>query len=542
MPPALIRDSEVESCVAIGRTPIEFRVGTDALAVVVSTENDFVTDVTLEELALIFSTAESWADVRPEWPDETILRYSPGTDSGTFDYFVEAVMDEYYVQSDADEGKGKEAILNSTGTQFSEDDNVLVQGVEGSPYAIGYFGFAYYNENQDLLKALSIDGIEPNEQTAEDNSYPLSRPLFIYSDAGIMQSKPQVAAFINFYLTNVNDEIIAVGYFPASVEALDAAKQNLLNAQDAEVAMPEAAPEAMMLPEVVAADYTDPIVTAGSSTVFPLSEAMAVRWEGEGGGNVTIDSIGSGAGYERFCVAGETDIANASRAIRDSEVESCATIGRTPIEFRVGTDALAVVVSTENDFVTDVTLEELALIFSTAESWADVRPEWPDETILRYSPGTDSGTFDYFVEAVMDEYYVQSDADEGKGKEAILNSTGTQFSEDDNVLVQGVEGSPYAIGYFGFAYYNENQDLLKALSIDGIEPNEQTAEDNSYPLSRPLFIYSDAGIMQSKPQVAAFINFYLTNVNDEIIAVGYFPASVEALDAAKQNLLDVMGQ
>jgi phosphate transport system substrate-binding protein len=305
----------------------------------------------------------------------------------------------------------------------------------------------------------------------------------------------------------------------------------------------EAKMESMVvLPEVAASDYTDPIVAAGSSTVFPLSEVLAVRWEGEGGGNVTIDSIGSGAGFERFCVAGETDISNASRAIKDSEVESCTAISRTPVEFRVGTDAIAVVISTENDFLTDISLQELALAFSTAETWSDIRPEWPAETILRYSPGTDSGTFDYFVEAVMDEYYVQSDADAGKGREAILNADNTQFSEDDNVLVQGVEGSPYAIGYFGFAYYNENQDLLKALSIDGVDPNEQTAEDNSYPLSRPLFIYSDPGIMQSKPQVAAFINFYLTYVNQEIIDVGYFPASTEALDNAKQNWLDAMGQ
>jgi phosphate binding protein len=241
-------------------------------------------------------------------------------------------------------------------------------------------------------------------------------------------------------------------------------------------------------------------------------------------------------------VAGETDISNASRPIKDSEVESCKAIGRTPVEFRVGTDALAVTVSTENDFLTDISLDELALAFSTAQKWSDIRPEWPAETILRYSPGTDSGTFDYFVEAVMDPYYVKSDADEGKGKEAILNAENIQFSEDDNILVQGVEGSPYAIGYFGFAYYNENKDLLKALSVNGVEPNEQTAEDNSYPLSRPLFIYSDPGVMQSKPQVAAFINFYLTNVNDEIINVGYFPASAEALDTAKQNWLDAMGQ
>jgi phosphate binding protein len=296
------------------------------------------------------------------------------------------------------------------------------------------------------------------------------------------------------------------------------------------------------LPEVDPGSLSGNIVIAGSSTVFPLTEAMADRFKEEGftedKGQITIDSIGTGGGFERFCVTGETDISNASRPIEADEVESCRGIGREPIEFRVGTDALAVVVSAENNFMTGVTLEELAMIFSPeATTWADVNPDWPAEEIQRYIPGTDSGTYDYFVEAVMDPVYVLSDADEGKGEEAILGANPNQ-SEDDNVLVQGIEGSPYAIGFFGFAYYQENLAGLKVLSINDIEPNEQTAESNEYPLSRPLFIYSDATIMAEKPQVAGFINFYLTYVNEEILDVGYFPASDEALNTAKQNWLE----
>jgi len=287
-------------------------------------------------------------------------------------------------------------------------------------------------------------------------------------------------------------------------------------------------PLAMYAPDAVSGD----IVTAGSSTVFPLSERMKQRFEEEGfTGNLTVDSIGSGAGLERFCVAGETDIANSSRKIKDSEVESCAGIGRTVTEFQIGIDALAVTVSAENDFVTDVTLEELAQIFSTAELWSDVRPEWPAEPILRFSPGTDSGTFDYFVEAVMTP---ANGDDAALGEAAILESTNTQFSEDDNVLVQGVEGSPYAIGFFGYAYYQENAASLKALSVDGIAPSAETAESGEYPISRPLFIYSSNEIMQEKPQVSAFIHFYITNVADEILDVGYFPVS----DAKAQENLD----
>ena len=284
------------------------------------------------------------------------------------------------------------------------------------------------------------------------------------------------------------------------------------------------------LPDLDPLEYTDgDIITAGSSTVFPLSERMAELWTDAGGVAPSIASIGSGAGFERFCVEGETDISNASRAIKDSERESCNAIGRDPIEFRVGTDALAVTVSAENDFVSDVTLEELALIFSSADTWSDVRAEWPNEAIQRFIPGTDSGTFDYFVEEVFDE-----------DEEPIL-SANPQLSEDDNVLVRGITGSPYAIGFFGYAYYVENQDTLSILNIEGIEANAQTTDDGSYPLARPLYIYSGAGIMSEKPQVAAFINFYLTHVNDEVIDVGYFPASPAALKAAKQALVDAMG-
>jgi len=299
-----------------------------------------------------------------------------------------------------------------------------------------------------------------------------------------------------------------------------------------------------MLPEVDPASVSGDIIAAGSSTVYPLAEVMADRFKDEGfAGNITIDSIGSGAGFERFCKAGETDIANASRKIKDSEVESCTAIGRTPIEFRVGTDALAIVVSSENDFLADVTKEELGKIFSSeVVKWSEVRAEWPNEDILRFSPGTDSGTFDYFVEVVMGPLYPNAEgkADLEAGEASILNAENIQFSEDDNVLVQGVEGSPYAIGYFGYAYYAENEGNLMALSVDGVAPSAETAENGEYPLARPLFIYSDAAIMQAKPQVAAFINFFLSFVNEEILSVGYFPASVEALNVARQSWLDAV--
>ncbi len=303
--------------------------------------------------------------------------------------------------------------------------------------------------------------------------------------------------------------------------------------QNAQPHETDATMEKGMLPMVDPLVVTGDIVMAGSSTVFPLAEAMAERFENEGfAGKITIDSIGSGAGFERFCVAAESDISNASRAIKDSERESCISIGRDPIEFRIGTDALAIVVSAENDFVEHLTFEQLAQIFSgDATTWADVDATWPAEPIQLFSPGSDSGTFDYFVEEIFDE-------DETR----ILNAPGIQLSEDDNVLVQGVIGSPFAIGYFGYAYYVENAGTLKVLSIEAVEPNQANVDNGTYPLARPLFIYSDAAIMQEKPQVASFINFFLTNVGEEVSEVGYFPAPEATITAAEQAWLDAMQQ
>jgi phosphate transport system substrate-binding protein len=286
-----------------------------------------------------------------------------------------------------------------------------------------------------------------------------------------------------------------------------------------------------LLPGVNPLKVTGNIISAGSSTVYPLSERMVERFKDEGfKGNITVDSIGSGAGFERFCVSGETDISNASRAIKSSEIEAAKKIGREPLEFRIGTDALAVVLNKSNTFVTNVTKDELKLIFSTAKKWSDVNPKWPAQDILRFIPGTDSGTFDYMVEFLF-----------GAGKkEPILAAANLQLSEDDNVLVQGVEGSPYAIGFFGFAYYQENKARLNVLSVNGVAPNADTVNQGTYPLARPLFMYTAAKIMREKPQVAAFIAFYLTYVNEEIRSVGYFPSAAAVLQKSKQAWLDAM--
>jgi phosphate transport system substrate-binding protein len=279
------------------------------------------------------------------------------------------------------------------------------------------------------------------------------------------------------------------------------------------------------LPEVDVLAAEGNVLTAGSSTVFPLSTAVAALFKEEGfAGDVQVASVGTGAGFERFCKAGETDIANASRAIKSSEEEDCAKINREPIGFFVGVDALSVVVGKGTDYVKGLTLAQLKDIFSgVATKWNQVDPSYPADDIKVFVPGTDSGTFEYFVEVVLE-----------KKKELLLNVAGANFSEDDNVLVQGVAGTKGAIGFFGFAYYLPNADKLTALDIEGVAANEENAESGAYALARPLFIYTTAAILQEKPQVAAFVNFYLTNytqvLGTEAGKVAYFAGPSDSLN------------
>ncbi len=279
----------------------------------------------------------------------------------------------------------EERLLAAPNLVSSEQDEDLVAGIIDNPYAIGFFGYAYYQNQGDGLQALTVEGVAPSAATVNSEEYQLARPLYLYADATSMADKPAVAAFLDYYVANVDNVIEDVGYFAAPAATL---QENL-----AVVPGDGTAPTAV----------TGDIAIAGSSTVYPLTARLAEQFTAEGfTGALTIDNIGTSAGLARFCDGQGVDIANASRAISRGESELCAKNRRTPVELRVGTDALAVVVSAQNEFLSAVTLEQLRQIFTTAETWADVDPSWPAEPIVRYVPGLDSGTLDFFVETVFD--------------------------------------------------------------------------------------------------------------------------------------------
>ena len=265
------------------------------------------------------------------------------------------------------------------------------------------------------------------------------------------------------------------------------------------------------------------IVIDGSSTVAPITEAIAEEFRKEQSGvQVTVGTSGTGGGFTKFC-AGETDISDASRAIKDEEKQACEAKGIKYQEFRVGLDGLAVVTSAQNQFLDTLTFEQLAKIFQEggAKTWNQVDPKFPNEKIAIFAPGVDSGTYDFFNEEVL------GDPKEG-GKKPRNDYTA---SEDDNTLVQGIEGEANSWGYFGFAYFQNNKQGLKVIKVakegtEGIEPTTETIESGDYPLSRPLFIYVKEDSLK-KPEVGQFVKFYLEQTPQIIADVGYVAAPQE---------------
>ena len=268
----------------------------------------------------------------------------------------------------------------------------------------------------------------------------------------------------------------------------------------------EAAPMAMELSGTIEID--------GSSTVFPVSEAVAEEFgKLHRDVRVNVGVSGTGGGFKRF-TAGEIDISDASRLIKDTEAAVAVENGIEYYPLRVAMDGLSVMVSPDNDFVECMTIEQLKMIWepgSTVSNWSDVDPNWPDKEIALYGPDTDSGTFDYFTEEVMGE--------------AQLSRADYTASADDNVLVQGIAGGKYSLGYFGYSYYQENQDKLKLVAVDSgngcVLPTSENIQNGTYsPLSRPLFIYVSKQSLE-RPEVKAFVEFYLDNAAELAQEVGY---------------------
>ena len=262
----------------------------------------------------------------------------------------------------------------------------------------------------------------------------------------------------------------------------------------------------------------------GSSTVYPVTEAVSEEFQLENRTRVTVGISGTGGGFKKFC-RGEIDITGASRPILQKEMQACQKAGIEYIELPIAYDALTVVTNPNNDFIKSMTVAELKTLWEPEaqqkiQTWNQVNPAWPNTKIKLFGAGADSGTFDYFTEAIV-----------GKAKSSRGDYTA---SEDDNVLVQGVSSDKGALGYFGYAYYEENQDKLRAVPIvakegaPAVAPSAETVMDGTYqPLSRPVFLYINAKSANTKPEVKAFVDYYLANAPELVAEVNYIPLPAE---------------
>jgi phosphate transport system substrate-binding protein len=277
-----------------------------------------------------------------------------------------------------------------------------------------------------------------------------------------------------------------------------------------------ATPTSAVTPVPTTPPLSGQILIDGSSTVFPITQAVAEAFGAiHTGVQIPVAFAGTGGGFSKFA-KGEIDINDASRTIKDSEAQACKDGGVEFTAFKVGYDGITVVVNPQNDWATDITTAELKAIWgsaSTVTKWSDIRAGWPDQKIVLYGPGTASGTFDYFTTEI-------------NGKSGDVRSDYTP-SEDDNVLVQGIAGDKYAMGFFGYSYYAENTDKLKELAVDAgsgpVTPTFDTIKDGSYsPLSRLLYIYVNNKALE-RPEVLAFVTYYLTEAKTLVAEVGYVP-------------------
>jgi len=273
---------------------------------------------------------------------------------------------------------------------------------------------------------------------------------------------------------------------------------------------------------------TGSVNTDGSSTVAPLTEAAADLFRGEEAGvNVSVATSGTGGGFKVFC-AGETDISNASRAIKDEEAAECEAAGIEYTEIIAANDGLSVIVNPENDWAEDLTVEQLNKIWGPeAEgeitNWNQVDSSFPDQAITLFGAGTDSGTFDYFTDAI-------------NGEEGAIR-TDYSPSEDDNITIQGVSGDVGAIGFLGLSYVEENEGVIKAVAVDGVMPSTETVQDGTYtPLGRPLFIYVNNASYVEKEPVKAFVDFYVDNSLDIAERALFVPLTEEQVTTAADEL------
>ncbi len=547
-----IKDEEAATCAENGINYVELQVGIDGIGVMTNPANpvECVTFADIYGLVGPESTGVStWAEANAlsvelggagDMPDAELTIFGPGEESGTFDSFIEIVLEDF-----ADE-RGQDATTRPDYNP-SGDDNVILQGIQGNDTSFGWVGFAFAANAADV-KLLQVDDgesgcVDATPETIASNEYPISRPLFIYVNTDKAAESEALSTFVDFYMADGLDQATAeVGYVAltedakASVRAAWDAGENMME-EEMDEGGDDGADEG-----AAPADLSGEIFISGSSTVEPISVRVQELFnETYPDVNIAVDGPGTGDGFALFC-AGDTDISDASRAIKDEEAATCAENGIEFTEVQVGIDGIAVMTNPANpvECVTFADIYGLVGPESTGfGTWADGNAlsvelggagDMPDAELTIFGPGEESGTFDSFIEIVLEDF-----ADE-RGQDATTRPDYNP-SGDDNVILQGIQGNDTSFGWVGFAFAANAADV-KLLQVDDgesgcIAATPDTIATAEYPIARPLFIYVNNAKYAESPALQAFTDFYLADGLDQAVGeVGYVPLT----DAAKADV------
>ena len=573
-----IKDSEAETCAANGVEFIELQVAVDGLSPITSVENTAMQCLSFVDLYALLgpdstgknnwsdATAEAdriaaldlgLGDVHTPYPDAPLTVTAPGEESGTFDSFVELVIEEV---GDALEVEDANVRPDYTA---SPNDNVIIEGIASNPTSLGWVGFAFVEENLDVVKPLAIDGgdgcVEPTPDTIASGEFPIARGLYIYVSVPALDSNPALAPFVDFYMNTAITTLVGSGagqvpYVPLNDAQVAASQSAWANRTTGKAPAAEES-------SAGAADYSaleGSIFVSGSSTVEPISIAAGDAFADLAPNvAVTVEGPGTGDGFAKFC-NGETDISDASRPIKDSEAETCAANGVEFIELQVAVDGLSPITSVENTAMQCLSFVDLYALLgpdstgknnwsdATAEAdriaaldlgLGDVHTPYPDAPLTVTAPGEESGTFDSFVELVIEEV---GDALEVEDANVRPDYTA---SPNDNVIIEGIASNPTSLGWVGFAFVEENLDVVKPLAIDGgdgcVEPTPDTIASGEFPIARGLYIYVSVPALDSNPALAPFVDFYMNTAITTLVGSGagqvpYVPLN-DAQVAASQS-------
>jgi phosphate transport system substrate-binding protein len=349
---------------------------------------------------------------------------------------------------------------------------------------------------------VAINGVLPGTDASK---YKLTRPLFLYTDLYALRARSGLAAFINFVLLNVDKEIQAVGYLSGGQAALDESKARFLN--------------------VIQGD----LLVMGSTTVTPLAlSAQSALTTTNYTGYVVVSGVGSGAGFTAFCDKLTSQVAMLSREMSEDEIQKCIKKGRQPIQFRAGSDAFSIVINSRNKFLKNVTIAEFKAIYA-AERWSQVNPEWPNERIDHFISDPSTGGFSLIADVIY-----------GGDQKTPLAGPNLRTTFSGVETAERVSQNEYSIGVMAYTFYQQYKDTLQIVTLNGIEPSLENIENGAYKLSRPLNLFSDATIIRNRPQTAAYLYVFLSNLNEDTKRLGYFAPSQRINDENIAKLIKAM--